>query len=465
MSVWLNATDVAAEVGLRWSLTVGAQQRGKAPNPTLSSNEPSVRGEVSTVPIDTTQCNYYERTPDSQPVVRSTIEESLRNVSRRRLSAVFLQRGYVVLPATNSTVLKLGPCRSSGLVAASAVPGRSASQSLFGPTRYNCLEEIQLFVTAVPLTQLTPHDLLGSTSSYSRRTFDLGLTGASTTTNDDFAAPGAWSQSTSGRCPGCRLLGGATGPQGCPSIKVTVALQKDTFGVTESLVRSEGLVKFGPALLASCLSLAAVVLMLYNVVGDSARTRSQFIDWSRTITTTAKAEPFSTAAGDKCLAHSALVSDDNVAASPGSFTVYADPDSVGTAVLCVTTRDHGVVEVRVEITADKTVRVSHSFGDAATKPGAESSAEYGSMIQAIKQLAQGALPGAPWAILTALVTTGVKKRSMTARSTISMISDPNSWRSTNTQSYPNPVFVGDDSYIQIKPEAELREPLLPVGHE
>jgi hypothetical protein len=367
--------------------------------------------------------------------------------------------GYFIDPARD-ILINPGACVRRAEAPAATVPGRAVPQALFGPNRFTCLEQATLFVAAVPLTQSTPHDVLAGTSVYTRQTFDLGLTGASTATNDSYAAPGQW-QSAYASVPNFALRPcfDCTAVTQCPmDVKVTMVLKRDLFGVSQSLIRQVGWVQFGPALLASCMSLAAVFLMLYTVVGDTAHTRSQFIAWSRAVSTAAKAEPGSPAAGDKFLAFTALTHSNNSGGDgAGSFTVYGSPDEPGAAVVCVATREHDIVEVVLTLTLDRTVRVRHGLAGTGPpgKGGGAAAAEYKSMLQAIKTLSVGGVPGAKAVSLTKLVPSASQSRRVTASSVSG---------SSGVRPFENPAFSPDasdaPSYLGIEP---LHEPLLPGG--
>lgn len=261
-------------------------------------------------------------------------------------------------------------------------------------------------------------------------------------------------------------------------MKMTVVLSQSTFGVTESLVRQEGLVKFGPGLLASCLSLAAVFLLAYELVGARVGASSPLIAWGTQIIEAARSVAGTAEAGDPAAARAALespspnpyhrdISGGRGLARNGTFTIAKSPDVDDAAVVYVATDAHGVVELRFELTENRDVRVAHTLGHpeghTKSKLGlggehTETTKDFKSMLDAVKAVAARGMPGAEDVTLSKHLeydTSGELRRG-----TLSKVSPAGGKGGVTV--FTNPAFDGhaDDGYMQVAP---LHEPLLTAG--
>lgn len=454
VTVKLNASQIARAGGFTWSLNGGTKQHGQAPNPQIQVDRPGLSGDVITVPVSSSTCVVYnsEAVPDlqfGQWCYYSTVHTGG--------TACVNRLGGFQINGSNSSFL-VGPCLHLGEDAELVVPGRKAPEALFGPTQLLCLSELELYVQAVPRDQTTPEDWLGGTSTYQRQSYVLGLDGAKPKMNFSYALPGLW-QNTSfpprvggSQCPHCTVR------TECPDAKVTVVLIRSTFGISEKLVRSVAWVQYGPQVLASCFSLAAVFLFFYEKVGNTALTLKHYGHWASIARERATGESIE---GEAETARAEL---DTTEAQPGWFVVFKgeeDPDPdfgqdsyVGTAVLCILIRHHvmryaisdrthsrtysrsekrssplniqeptkhDLHERLVDLPDELRLREIHLHVDSKGRvllrnPSSSSSRQpqaYKSLLEAIRQLATGKVPGESDIILTTYAPDVPKARRMT----------------------------------------------------
>jgi hypothetical protein len=181
VTVFLNSTDYSRAGGLRWVVQSGIHQTGVAPNERLAHEKPSITGVVATVPTRKSFCAAYTRQVIAVPY------------SNRVIPGYMERHGLLPLPGGNGDrALVSKACRVQTQDAYLVVPGRAGVDAIIGPQKLACLEEIKLFITAVPRTQMTPQDALAGTSTYTRKAYDLGLDGVDIRMNNSFALPGLW---------------------------------------------------------------------------------------------------------------------------------------------------------------------------------------------------------------------------------------------------------------------------------
>jgi Leucine-rich repeat (LRR) protein len=506
LSVWVNSTHLANASGMEWTLTSGAVLQGRAPNSKLADAMPSVSGSARVLPTKNRTCIRYQAVTAPNSAIgylgNCSNFSAFERFAGGDTGQLWTVPGYEftvgyghALPGRTpacAAVTYLGPCAEYASDPVWVVPGRSAPTALFGPDRFFCPKEVKLFITATPRTQFTPYDPLSGTDHFSRKTFDFELTGTASSMHYDYAKSGIWRvpslyrQRPSGlnkadpafMCPECVYV------DECPPAKITVVISRGKLGLTETLVRQVGVIQFGPALLASCLSLAALFLMGYDLIGSKFNARSQAIGWANQATEAALAsgsDAGKIADSDKYQAHSMLSN----RRAAGSFTVYSSPDDPNTAILCFWNRkdrDGAIVEIKLKLLGTKAVLLSHPLSPG----GGVVEIEFSSMLLAIKTLSVGDVPGAGVVYLTMLLTPTKQERraSTLSMSVSSPITDARNRSMREQQSstsetsrrvdhryreFHNPAFHGkldddatSDSYLSVAP---LNEPLLPQGQD
>ena len=233
--------------GLSWQLTSGASDTGEQ-LPNAGLERPSLAGAVGAIPSAQTICTHYSRFTELE-------------------TGVTRPEGFNCTHKASTPQLLL--------------PGRAAAEAPAGPRMLLCAGEIQLFVTVVPLLQISPADVFSGLGEFRRQTFLLALTGVTTTLLEGLAMPGLWEPAHMAAvghpdeypCPNC------TAATECPPATLRLVLQESTFGVTEELVRDVPAAKWGPRLLASCMSLAAIFGTAYGVIAGKMSLHKPVHTW------------------------------------------------------------------------------------------------------------------------------------------------------------------------------------------
>lgn len=231
------STALIRELQLNWTLEAGSIFTGVPPGGAATA--PSVSGGMWAVPVDTQTCARYPR---------------------------YYKKSRV-------TILVDYRCEELEDTPQLEIPGRASPESLYGPERLVCVEELTVVVLATPTTQTVPEDFFAGTQASERKTFTLTFEGADTRMHKNLVLPGMW-QNYPESCPGC--IEATACP---PTTKLTVVLKLDTFGVTQVLNRSQDPLSFGPALLASCLSIGAVFVSVYNAIDAWSRKKARMQKW------------------------------------------------------------------------------------------------------------------------------------------------------------------------------------------
>jgi hypothetical protein len=198
--------------------------------------------------------------------------------------------------------------------------GRHAQVVPGGPDIFVCLAELVVYVEAIPYTQTSVHDLMSSTAGFTRKTFSLAVKGVNTTVQPAVALSGTWQQPDGPECAGCVNV------SSCPPFTVVTRINKQTFGVAEVLQRKEHWAKWGPSLLASCLSIATLAMLTYNLVGDTLTARWKVREWARL------ASALTPGAANREVAERALINSEtknpsDQVASDGRFTMWVEGDA------------------------------------------------------------------------------------------------------------------------------------------
>ena len=326
ITMQIDGAQLAAS-GLNWSLVAGAVDSGELPNPDIGL--PSVAGTVVAVPSTSSICKQYE------------FNTYMFEINGERKATQWYAQ-----------------CNTHGFSPQLLIPGRAAPEAVGGPSKLLCLGNFSIFIEVVPLLQSSDRDVFSGTAAFFRKTYDLSITGTKYTMVDrKFALPGAWQTpspygSRPNTCPGCIAA------TACPAANVTLTLRKSVFGVNQTLTRTIPVIKFGPSLLASCMSLAAVFGAVYGVLAGRSGGGKPLGKWLLAARKELKSNR--TTRADAC----AVLGDEK--APVGGFAFFSSSNA--SLMVCVVLPNRQLAEVRLVSTGGRGFSMSENGGEVSTIP-------------------------------------------------------------------------------------------------